>query len=118
MCVCVRVAVSPVGLSGYGLAAGEVAEQTQEGIIVLAHYACKRLSCLPLFPLCYGGKWTHRWERPPANRALQVTPETRTAMGRRARAGRRRSVGNAFLTTRPDCGLDIRKMFCVVLFCF
>lgn len=32
MCVCVRVAVSPVGLSGYGLAAGEVAEQTQRGL--------------------------------------------------------------------------------------
>ncbi len=32
MCVCVRVAVSPVGLSGSGLAAGEVAEQTQRGL--------------------------------------------------------------------------------------
>lgn len=27
-CICVHVAVSPVGLAGYGLAAGEVAEQT------------------------------------------------------------------------------------------
>lgn len=32
MCVCVLGAVSPVGLSGYGLAAGEVAEQTQRGL--------------------------------------------------------------------------------------
>lgn len=27
-------------------------------------------------------------------------------MGRRARPGRQRSVGNAFLTTQQDCGLD------------
>lgn len=32
MCICVRAAVSPVGLPGYGLAAGEVAEQTQRGL--------------------------------------------------------------------------------------
>lgn len=44
--VCVRVADSPVGLSGYGLAAGEVAEQTQRGLSLLAHLAHKRLSCL------------------------------------------------------------------------
>lgn len=40
MCVHVRVADSPVGLSQYGLAVGEVAEQTQRG-----------LSCLLTWPV-------------------------------------------------------------------
>lgn len=37
-------------------------------------------------------------------------------MGRRGHPGRRRSVGNTFLTTQWDCGLDRDKwdeMFCV-----
>lgn len=40
-------------------------------------------------------------------------------MGRRGHSSRRRSVGNAFLTTQQDCGLDRgiwRKMFYGFLF--
>lgn len=43
LCACVCAAVSPVGLAGYGLAAGEVAEQSQRG---LSYSDRKRLSRL------------------------------------------------------------------------
>lgn len=48
------VRVAPVGLTGYGLAAGEVAEQTHRGLScsLPAHFAFKRLSILT----SYSGK--------------------------------------------------------------
>lgn len=47
MCVCVPVAVSPVGLPGYGLGAGEVAEQTQRGLSCSLAWLVRGFLALP-----------------------------------------------------------------------
>ena len=71
--VCVRVADSPVGLSGCGLAAGEVAEQTQRGLSLLAHLAHKRLSRLTSYSVTVANEPTGTaWDR--VSQDLHVGP--------------------------------------------
>lgn len=57
MCVHVRVADSPVGLSEYGLAVGEVAEQTQMGLSCLFTWPVRGFLVLLPTPL--------RWQMDP-----------------------------------------------------
>lgn len=104
-CICGHVAVSPVGLSGYGLAAGEVAEHTW-----------RRLSCLLLWSIrsfleqgvtwIYNRDqwtlWNHMWLGQPARKAAEGHTG-RNSMGRRGQPDRRHSIGNTWEHMRRLC---------------
>lgn len=74
MCVCARVAVSPIGLPGYGISSRWSCRADTQGIIMFAHLALRGF--LAVLLLSYGWKWTH-WENlwpghpGPANRAYR-----------------------------------------------
>lgn len=63
-----RVAIAPVGLLGYGLAAGEVAEQTQRGLARLLTWAVRGL--LALLPTL------SQWQMEPLGMIDARSPET------------------------------------------
>lgn len=98
MCVCVRVAVSPKGLPGYGLAAGEL-QSRHRGDYNVSRRTSPQLwvQMYPLGALATG-------QPGPANRAYRSPRRARTAMARRVHTGH--SFGNACLNTHLDCGLD------------